>query len=150
MFSTSSPTGSPTDFDTPAPASITTSTETEAPFGIFPDTPSPVAATAAPIAPTPSPVAATEAPIDPTPSPVDPTEAPAVPATPAPVLVTEAPVVEEPSDCVCVNSMSAEENAVLERRGKRMVCDETCVNGEDLVWGESRLFGSGYCGCVCA
>eukprot|EP00903_Cladosiphon_okamuranus_P014672 g13599.t1 len=135
---TSSPTPSPSDIDpsfeeTPTP---TASAETDAPFDIFPETPAPV--TPAPVTPAPvTPAPVTPAPTTPAPA----TPAPATPApvtpepTPAPVAVTPAPIVPEPSDCVCINTMSAEEEAVLTRRNKAMVCDPTCSTGEDDVFG---------------
>lgn len=112
---TSSPTPSPSDFEgslfpeTPAPS--TASAGTEAPFGIFPETPAPV---------TPAPVTA-------------------APVPPAPVAPTPAATDAPTSDCVCVNTMSAEEAAVLERRSKKMVCDPTCSDDTDLIWGELHI-----------
>lgn len=123
LLNSDSPTPSP-DFETsefpatPAPAILTAATE--APFGIFPATPAPVA----PVAPP------TEAPA------VPPTEAPVAPATDAPVAAP-APTAEA-SDCECVNNLSEEEMAVLTRRSKNMVCDPTCSDQSDLVWGELR------------
>ncbi|CAM9980735.1 unnamed protein product [Ectocarpus fasciculatus] len=139
LLNSDSPTPSP-DFETSdfpataAPAIITAGTE--APFGIFPATPAPVAPvsppTEAPAAPpTEAPVApATDAPVAPA------TDAPVAPATDAPVAAP-APTAEA-SDCECFNSLSEEEMAVLTRRSKNMVCDPTCSDQSDLVWGELR------------
>ncbi|CAN0097316.1 unnamed protein product [Ectocarpus sp. 6 AP-2014] len=152
LLNSDSPTPSP-DFETsefpatPAPAILTAATE--APFGIFPATPAPVAPVAPPteapaVPPTEAPVAPpTEAPaVPPTEAPVaPPTEAPVAPPTEAPVApATDAPVAApaptaEASDCECVNSLSEEEMAVLTRRSKNMVCDPTCSDQSDLVWG---------------
>ncbi|CAM9517867.1 unnamed protein product [Ectocarpus sp. 13 AM-2016] len=128
LLNSDSPTPSP-DFETSefpatsAPAILTAATE--APFGIFPATPTPVAPVASP----------TEAPaVPPTEAPVaPPTEAPVAPATDAPVAAP-APTAEA-SDCECVNSLSEEEMAVLTRRSKNMVCDPSCSDQSDLVWG---------------
>lgn len=137
MDRTSSPTPSPTDMgsfygDTPAP------------FDMFPETPAPV--TPAPVTPAPvTPAPVTPAPV--TPAPVTPAPVTPAPVTPEPTAATPVGIVPAPteapvSDCVCVNTMSAEEAAVLERRNKKMVCDPTCSDDTDATWGERVSFAA--------
>ena len=39
-------------------------------------------------------------------------------------------------DCGCLEGLTEREAEVLAIRGKDMVCDPTCSDGSDLIWGE--------------
>ena len=46
---------------------------------------------------------------------------------------------EQEQDCYCLEDISEIEILVLETQGKTLMCDSTCVDGTDLIWGEIRL-----------
>lgn len=43
---------------------------------------------------------------------------------------------QEEEECYCLEDISEIEIMVLETQGKRLMCDSTCVDGTDLIWGE--------------
>lgn len=42
----------------------------------------------------------------------------------------------EGEECECLEGLTETEAEVLELRGKNLVCDLTCTDGTDLVWGK--------------
>lgn len=111
---TGSPTPSPSDFGGLFPGTISPGggpfEPTDAPFGIFPETPSPT------------------------------TAPPLTVETPAPTITIAGGVGDAGSGCQCIENLSATEADVLERRGKTMTCDPSCTDGSDLTWGEFFFF----------
>ena len=49
----------------------------------------------------------------------------------------EGEVGAELTACGCLENLSETEAEVLAVRGKALVCDPTCLDGSDLIWGES-------------
>ena len=43
------------------------------------------------------------------------------------------------TSCGCLENLSETEAEVLAVRGKALMCDPTCLDGSDLIWGETCL-----------
>lgn len=56
-----------------------------------------------------------------------------------PIEVGEGGFGEGLTNCGCLENISETEAEVLAVRGKALVCDPTCLDGSDLIWGESHL-----------